>query len=681
MTVMTAPENFEEFQANLAQLPGYERRTHQIALAERYEQILAGEDHGLVEAGTGTGKSFAIMAPAIMWAVREGKRVVVATATKALQGQYASKDLPFLQENLGIDFTYAILKGRSNYPCLAKLADLKFPSPAQAEVVARVEELSTPEATRDLEVTDREDFPRLRDEEWRDLSMSAGECPGASSCPFGEKCLAERAKAKAAGSQIVVTNTAYLLLDLLLRAQTEGNVALLGEVDRIVVDEAHTLPDVATSTLEETLGEGAVNRLGRDMAAYMEREELNSGLAEHIERTVTALWGAVTARYRAFAEREKSNDPMPLHQADLMGDLGPLFVDVSEAIRRTREEIVSHRIWDEDVKMVRSRLMRRSAKILDQITAYVTEADDTTVRWAELNVTDWKGQRRERVLLRSAPVSVAPFLRRVLWDAVPTTLVSATLTSGGDFGYIAETVGLNQTRKDKAGQPDPEAIEYSAGSPFNFPEQAVLFTPEKDKPAPPTGAAWRSYAQAATKYLVGESQGGALLLFTSRSAMNESYTALADGFRAQGLHVMRQGDAPNGELVRLMKEDGNAVLFALRTFFEGIDIQGTALRLVVIDKLPFAVPTDLVYKARAAAVIRKYGEWADFNRILVPQMVLILTQAFGRLIRHAGDRGVVAILDPRLNSKGYGRKILKALPPAKQTTEPRDAAAFLQKSR
>jgi ATP-dependent DNA helicase DinG len=680
VTPEQAPANFADVQAIFEEkLPGYTRRPLQVSLAGQVEGLHRNKKHGLVEGGTGIGKSFAIMIPAIL----SGQRTVIATATKALQGQYAAKDLPFLQENLGVPFTWAILKGRSNYPCLAKLAEVTHPSPAQQTVIARIEELSTPEAQRDLEVTDREDFPALRDEEWRDLSMAAGECPGASSCPFGEKCIAERAKAKAAGSAIVVTNTAYLLLDLLLRANTEGNVALLGDMDRIVIDEAHTLPDAATSALEETLSESAFLRLGRDMAAYLEREELNAELALDIERAVAALWQAVSSQYRAFAAREKSNDPMPLPQKKLMDLLGPLFVGVTQAVRTARQEILGHRVWDEDVRLVRSRLLNRSAKALAQIEDYCLESDDTTVRWAEMTVTQWKGEKRERISMRSAPVSVAPFLRRALWDTVPTTLVSATLTSGGDFGYIAETVGLNQNRKGADGNPDPEAVEYSAGSPFDFPEQAVLFTPDKDQPAPSgtSKSAWLAYAQSATKWLVEQSQGGALLLFTSRLAMNEAYKSLAAGFQAQGLHVMRQGDAPSGELVRMMKEDGNSVLFALRTFFEGIDIPGDALRLVVIDKLPFAVPTDLVYKARAEAIVRRYGKWADFNKIMVPQMALILTQAFGRLIRHADDKGVIAILDPRLNSKGYGKQILKALPPARQTTDPRIAGEFLARSR
>lgn len=696
MTVMA--ENFAQAQDSLAEnLPGYTRRTHQMALAEVWEQAVADGRHALLEAGTGTGKSLALLIPAVIWAVRYGKRVIVATATKALQGQYAGKDLPFLQEHLGIDFTWAVLKGRSNYPCHAKIAELHVPTPEQAKVLALVEEISTPQAVLDMETADREDFPSLPENEWRDLAMGAGECPGAKHCPFGEKCIAERAKNKAAAAQVVVTNTAYLMTDLLLRNTTNGNVALLGEIDRVVIDEAHTLSDAATSALEETLSENAFLRLGRDMASYMDSEELDEDLALAVEPAARALWATVSRAYRAFAARERSSDPMALSQAKMMGkelvmgeDLGPLVVALSLAVDRARTEIISHRVYDEDVKMRRSRLLNRSDRALAQIREYCLDSDDVTVRWAELMTSTWKGQQTERVLLRSAPVSVAPVLRKILWDAVPTALVSATLASGTkkkggpDFGYVAETVGLDQRLVDADGQPrDPDAVEYSAGSPFDFPRQAVLFTPDENVPAPSgdTLPAWEGYSRSATKWLVEQSQGGALLLFTSRRNMNASYDLLAEGFRAQGLHVMKQGDAPNGELVRMMKEDGNAVLFALRTFFEGIDIQGSALRLVVLDKLPFAVPSDLVYKARADAMVRRHGRWADFDRIMVPQMVLILTQGFGRLIRHADDRGVVAILDPRLKSKGYGKKILRALPPARQTTDPRVAGEFLAASR
>lgn len=676
-----APLSFAEAQEALAaSLPGYTRREHQMKMAEVIEQIIAGESllgeghsHGLIQAGTGTGKSLAALIPLIM----SGGRSVVATATKALQRQYALKDLPFLEEHLGVPFTWAVLMGRGNYPCHVQIEDMKAPTPGQARVIATVEELSASDAVRDLKVITREDFPALPDEEWRPFSMSADECPGASRCPFGDVCLAERAKRKAAEADVVITNTAYLLQDLKLRLQSAGNVALLGEVDRVVIDEAHTLPDAATGALEDTLGEGSIVKLSRDLAGYMDRQGLDVLLAELIEPAASALWNQLTVRYLDFMKVKAGgkHDPMPLPLGTLTGPLGEYFIALYQAVRSAREEVLSQRVETEREKVARARLLNRSGRLLARVEAFTTDPEDKTVRWALIESrTTARGDKRERLLLNSAPVSVGPFLRDALWGKLQTIMISATLATGTDFSFIERTVGLGKE----------EARLYDAGTPFDYPVQALLFTPDRNQPEPTfkTMPAWRSYAQAATKYLVTESRGGALLLFTSRSAMNESYEALAGDFRQQGLHVMRQGDTTTSELVRVMKEDGNAVLFALRTFFEGIDIQGDALRLVIMDKLPFAVPTDLVHKAREEALIRETGNrWAGFDKLSVPQMVLVLTQGFGRLIRHAEDRGVVAILDPRLSSKPYGKKILGMLPPAARTTDPQKAAEFLRKAR
>jgi ATP-dependent DNA helicase DinG len=677
-TPATAPASFAEAQEILAaKLPGYGRRAHQMALAEKFEEVLASGKHGLFQAGTGTGKSLAILIPAIL----RGERVVLATATKALQNQYSGKDLPFLEEHLGVNFTWAVIKGRSNYPCYAKAKEISAPTAGQQRVLGRLAELRDKQAVVDLEITDREDFPAVPETEWSAFSMSSTECPGKKSCPFGEVCIAERAKAKAAEAQVVITNTAYLLTDLNFRSQTEGNVQLLGEIDRVIIDEGHTLGDVATSTLEDTMGEGSFAKLGRDMAAYLDRAELNERLGLAIEPAAATLWEALTDLHTLFTRKIARTDPMPLSPQQLIDDLGPHFIALYRAIDEARSEVGSRRGYDEAEKMARTRILRRSANQLDRLRAYTTDPASKTVRWAELEVSKFRGQTRERLYLRSAPVSVAPFLRSALWDAFPTTLMSATLSTGKDrrtgktdFSYLERTIGLDRG----------EAETYDAGSPFDYPRQAILFTPAKGAPEPvgQNVQAHRTYAQAVTAHLVRESGGGALLLFTSRSAMNEAWSGLADQFAARGLHCMKQGDAPAGELVRVMKEDGNAVLFALRTFFEGIDIQGSALRLVVIDKLPFTPPTDLVHKARCEAVNAEYNDqWAMFEKLIVPEMLLILTQAFGRLIRHADDKGVIAILDPRLNSKGYGRKILAALPPARQTTDVEAASAFLRSAR
>jgi len=667
------PTTFAEAQEVLAaNLPGYTCRAHQEALAAEIETVIADGGHGLCQAGTGTGKSLAALIAHIL----SGERTIVATATKALQSQYAGKDLPFLEKYLGVPFTWAVIKGRANYPCHLQMEQVTAPTTRQAEVIARVQELSTPEAVRELRVTDREDFPLLPDEEWRPFSISSDECPGKKNCPFGDVCIAERAKAKAADANIVITNTAYLLRDLALRDISEGNVQLLGEIGRVVIDEGHTLPEVTRSAIEDTIGQGSLVNLAKDMGAYMQRENLEHALALEVKQAADSLWNHLTVAYRTWVKDKNRGqaDPMALSQKMLIDDLGPYFIALSQAIWAAREEVGSKRPFDDRQKTAKTRMLRRSANMLDRIRAYTTSPEGETVRWAELEIKTFRGERRERVLLCSAPVDVGPFLRKVLWDSIPTVLMSATLATGKSFSFMEETVGL-----DKG-----EAREFDAGSPFDYPAQAVLFTPEKGKPEPlqKTMVAWRAYSQGATKYLVNASGGGALLLFTSRNAMNEAYQVLADDFRDQGLLVMKQGDSTPGELVRLMKEDGHAVLFALRTFFEGVDIQGSALRLVVLDKLPFTPPTDLVHKAREEVLVRRYhSERAGFDHLAVPEMTLVLTQAFGRLIRHVEDKGVVAILDPRLNSKAYGRRIMEALPPATRTTDPKEAADFLGKSR
>lgn len=663
---------FAEAQEVLARrLPGYTRREHQMRLAEVIEKSIEENRPLLAQAGTGTGKSLALLIPAIL----AGGRTVVATFNKALQSQYALKDLPFLKEHLGTDFEWAVLKGRANYPCLARAQEIASPTPRQSEVLTRIGELVTPQAIADLEITDREDFPLLPDEEWRPFSMSSSECPGKKACPFGAQCIAERAKEKAAAADVVITNTAFLVQDLIIRNQTDESFSLLGEIDRLIVDEAHTLPDVATSALEDTMGERTFEVLARDMGAYLYNSGADETISYAIEEQAKGLWAQLSLRYSDFAARAKGKtDPMPLHQAVLIGELGPHFIGLFRAIETARNAIKATPVPEDNFEYnLRNRLLRRSASQMDRIEAITTDPDEKTIRWAELESKVIRGERRERLYLRSAPVSVGPFLRAALWNRVPAILASATLAPGGSFAYLSESLGL---RKD-------EAMTFDAGTPFDYKSQAMLYVPGKDAPEPSgkNVPAWRVYAQEVTHRLVSRSAGGALLLFTSRSAMNESYDALAGRLRMQGLTVLRQGDAPNPELIRAFKEDGNAVLFALRTFFEGVDIQGSALRLVVLDKLPFAVPTDLLYQARCELINRKYGDSrASFDRLTVPAMILVLLQGFGRLIRHRDDRGVVAILDNRLRTKGYGRKIMNALPPAAQTEDFEAAGTFLERS-
>jgi ATP-dependent DNA helicase DinG len=653
-------------EALAASLPGYQARRTQQQLAAQIESAIADGSILLAEAGTGTGKSLAALIPAIL----SGKRTVVATATKALQTQYATKDLPFLAEHLGIDFRWAVIKGRSNYPCAQKIADLNHPTATQERVLGRVAEI---EAGADPNAfADRDELPRVTDSEWSQMSMSAGECPGAKDCPFAVKglCFAQRAKAKAAAADIVITNLAYLAIDMMLRSQ--GPVDLLGQFRQLVIDEGHNLDSSVTSALSDRIALGTFQRLAGDAMSWLVENGGDMQAAQGAGFAGQQLWDDLDAAFRAWKrireQRREDAAQMPV-TFKVRAELLDRFAGVGESLGRLYRELQATEPASDNAERRQMRLVRRVSTLAARIHAIATDEDDVTVRWAEAE--------DGRLFLCSAPVSPAPFLRENLWGQVPTVLMSATLATGrqrdgrGDFSYMTSLLGLDAA--------PAEVRTFETGTPFDYRRQAVLYVPDRDKPIPSgqTATAWKGFAQTAMRHLIDASGGGSLLLFTSRSAMEDAWSRLRGDLEMQGLEVLKQGDAPTHELVTRFKDDGNAVLFALRTFFEGIDIPGDALRLVVIDKLPFPVPSDLQFAARCEAVNKRAGRDVSFQKLSLPMMTLPLVQAFGRLLRTTTDRGLVAILDPRLTGKGYGTTILNSLPPAKTTTDLREAIAFL----
>jgi ATP-dependent DNA helicase DinG len=669
-------QNFDEAQELLAaSLPGYSRRPHQVALAHAIEQAIDGGGHGLFQAPCGTGKSLAGLIPVITHRDENGfpVRTVVATATKALQNQYIG-DLKFLQETLG-DFTWALLKGRSNYPCVAKIAGLKSPTRAQSAVLAGIERQVDEDETA---TPDRESLPPASDNEWQALSMSASECPGAKHCPFARQCFAERAKAKAAKAQVVVTNLAYLLTDLLIRKSSEDSVQLLGEFSQLIIDEAHNLPDAATSALSDNMGEGTFIKLARDAAGFLHDQRRDPASAELIEIGMQALWAQMYQLYRDRNAGNREANPVRLSAKNIL-DLGEAVVFLTEALNSVRTEIVEVRITDRDdpAYTLRYRLMNRLGNISARLSSVLF--GEGMVYWLEVNEITMRstGATEQRLYLRSAPLSPAAFLREMIWDQTPTVMMSATLAAGrrngaADFSYLRDMIGLAQG----------EAAEFDAGSPFDFSAQARLYIPPEGTPEPVNGklAGWQVFSQQATRKLVLAAGGNALLLYTSRRNLNAAWDALAPQFREAGLTVLKQGDAPTPVLIAELKK-GNAVLFGLKTFFEGIDIQGKAVSLVVIDKLPFAVPTDVLVAARAEALVARHGQWADFRMMTIPSMSLVLIQGAGRLVRTVNDRGVIAVLDPRLSTKKYGKQIIASLPPAPVTKDISEAESFLEAHR
>jgi ATP-dependent DNA helicase DinG len=627
-----------------ARLPGYESRPQQQALATFVEKSLATGTHGLAEAGCGTGKSLGALIPAIL----SGKRTVVATATIALQEQYANKDLPFLQEKLGVPFTWALLKGRSNYFCEAKAASPSTKVNMAQLAAMRAELDANPEHTGD-----REHFnTAITKQEFSELASSGLECPGKGECPFSANCFAEKAKAKASVAKVVITNTAMLMTDLKVREVTEDRASMLGEYEALIIDEAHELEEVATSQLEETFRPASVAKLVKEVENFV---AMQSGSAKSASRVLSAM-DDVTGSLPTPKDGQKVRLGLSFfleHQ--------DAYVDMVEALREMLADVMAVTIIRDD-KKANARRGILTSRITNQIRRYqtlLTAEESELVRWVEV-----EQQTRGTVkVMHSAPIDVAPFLTEWLWSRTTSVLMSATMSVGGDFSFIQDRLGLGG------------APAMNVGSPFDFNKQSLLFVPDPKVPSPKNMGAWMTYSNATIMELIDAAKGGALLLFTSRSAMNSAYQDLSQRLGEKGFTALCQGlNGTNKELAQTFKSDTHSVLFALKSFFTGVDIPGDACRLVVINKLPFPVPSEPVFQARADEV-KKSGR-SDFKELSIPMMTLPLVQGFGRLIRTKTDRGVVAILDSRMTSTGYGRQILNSLPDCAATTNLDDVRDF-----
>lgn len=640
-------KTFADAEKVLAQaLPGYTERPPQQALAAFIEKTIAEQGHGLAEAGTGTGKSLATMIPAIL----SGQKVVVATATKALMEQYANSDVPFLEEHLPVPFTWALVKGRSNYLCMAKANDPEFAAKAPI-LQSMLAEIASAEEQGFIHTGDFDHFEvTLEDADRRNLASTANECPGKRDCPFGEVCFAEAAKKKGREAQVVVTNIAMLMTDLKVRELSDGMAAMLGNYDMVLIDEAHEMEEYATSALRTQIRKGGISKFLAEAANFA--LEQNAG----IESALPAA-EALEAAWDLLDEGQKT--------LRFFVEYGEPFMVLIEALRQVSEDISKISITRGGPKgeARRARLVKRGKNYADNLAMAITTDDELLVRWIE-DETDRRGETHRH--FNMAPVHVGSYLAAWLWDQVSAVLISATLSVHGDFGYITDRLGLPDTTGS-----------LSVGTPFDYQEQALLFVPPANAPTPKDRNAWLGYSITMTQELVKAAGGGALLLFTSRSAMQEAYDRLAPGFEANGLTCLMQGQASNKILAQQFAEDTHSVLFALKSFMTGVNFEGDTCRLVIIDKLPFPVPTEPVFAARADQ-IRRMGR-SDFNELTIPMMTLTLEQAYGRLIRTSKDRGVVAILDSRLTSTGYGKKIVRNLPDSPVTTNLADVQAFFSK--
>ena len=605
---------------------GGEDRPGQQTMLLAVANAIATGRHLAVEAGTGTGKSLAYLVPALA----SGARVVVATATKALQDQLATKDLPLLTEHLDRPFSFALLKGRSNYVCAQRLAEIERDGEqlsldverdrAPADELARIQAWAETTPTGDQAELDFSPSSAA----WAAVSVGPRECPGRSRCPSGEVCFAERARDAAFGADVTVVNLHLYGMHL----ASDG--AVLGEHDIVVLDEAHQAEDILAASNGTEIGPGRFGALVRTAGAILADDELLSRVSEAGDNLADAL-------APRLGQRITEVDP------DLVGALD---------VARSRVERLAHALRNlpddgpSDTGARKIRAVQATTALIDDLDQ-VRELDDRLVTWVE-------GSSSSPVL-RVTPIDISGLLSEQLWSDGPVTvLTSATLPAN-----LAERLGLDGHPHD----------DLRAESPFDYENQAMLYC-AADLPEP-RDPDYRDAFWAELESLIVAAGGRTLALFTSRRAMNEAAEHLEPRLPWR---VLTQDELPKPALIEAFSSDEESCLFATMSFWQGVDIPGPALSLVTIDRLPFPRPDDPVLTAR-----RELAGPRAFRVIDIPRATMMLAQGAGRLIRSVDDRGVVAVLDSRLaRSKSYRWDFVNALPPMRRTRDRAEVEAFLR---
>ncbi|MDO9067461.1 MAG: helicase C-terminal domain-containing protein [Deltaproteobacteria bacterium] len=678
----------------MAHLKGYEQREEQLRMAFAVAEAFNNDRVALVEAGTGTGKSLAYLIPGILWATRNNQRVVISTNTINLQEQLIKKDLPFLARNSQAEFKAVLVKGRGNYACLRKLEHAEaepalFPDEFSAELTAIIEwsRCCQDGCRSDLAFTPHRNT-------WEEICCEADQC-GRSRCKHFGRCFFYRARREASSARILIVNHSLLLSDIVLRKETGYDAtAILPPFTRLIFDEGHHLEDVATSHLSLVIARSAIlkqilrlvpqksnraglltiilSRITRDLPESLEGlyAELSGLLESHLlpkahdlagltERTMD--WLALSMEHdssglsgqeqklRITPEVERTSfwQEIRLRLQALADVLNDYTSALRTLVRRSEElpEKLREKLADQllDTGGIEGRLQA----IADGLLFFISEADGYC-RWIETRT----GGRGVRAKLCAAPLDVSALVKETVLDRIKTIIVtSATLTVGGEFGYLKKRAGFGLLPKERL-------TELRLTSPFDYARQVFVAIPE-EMPEP-TSTGYREALEEHILKAVAISHGGAFILFTSYDLLNRVYAALSPQLARLGLTSLKQGETGRHTLLAQFRKEGNAVLFGTDSFWEGVDVKGDALRLVIIARLPFQVPTEPVQQARAEKIKADGGD--SFRSYSVPQAVIKFRQGFGRLIRSRNDRGAVLILDRRVINKGYGRIFLRSLP-------------------
>lgn len=650
---------------------GGQTRPQQEAMVSAVQDAISTKNPLLAQAGTGTGKSLAYLFPV---AAKDGIRAVIATATNQLSEQLIRHDLPQVAETVeeaGGELSFALLKGRHQYACLAKINEIENLNQEGEEHAAESdrlfdldEDLASDDGltkrtrakgdakaaadviawARKSGTGDRSEAPSVADRVWAQVSTTSTDCPGAQSCPFGDVCFAEVARRRARESKIVVTNHALLATEIKksLEVMNEGNQAnpshgMFGKHDVVIVDEAHDLASALTSALSTEIDPRSVSKLIAKAAQYS-----TLGTSDTVEEASIAALRALVEDFEENLEGLPSGPlvELPKDTIDLLTAITSRLILLENSLSSAAGRATSQ----EKPKRAAS-----IAKVLEQVS--VTTAKFNAARALEPGMVRWVDQRRpeDSPVLKTAPIQVGEPLQKALSDRVLIG-TSATLTVGEDFTPIQRVLGLDR----------PATETLDVGTPFDYPKQGMLYIPKHPFPEP-VGKDRTAHTEAVLEdvlALVTAAGGRTLGLFTTTAGARRAADYLRE--HLPHLNVHATGDAPADVLVRQFAEEETSVLCATMGLWQGVSVEGPSCTLVIIDKVAFAPMDDVLTAARRAHVDAQRRD--GFTEVMVAQAATSLAQGAGRLIRSTSDKGVVAILDPRIHTKGYGRLLLKTLP-------------------